>query len=117
MIRSDESESLCKFVTCGLSLNYKAILEQNAGFKVELGSSDAEARWFHGTSDGIVLQIGPQAWKQEDLGFGQEGWKPWVAVGDRVQYVDVGHRMVEDPVTKDKLFVVNDVDILLKIEG
>ena len=86
------------------------------GFKVELGDSNAEARWFYATSEGTVLQVGPDAWKQEDLGWGKEGWKQWVKPGDRVQFVDSAHRMVEDPDTKEKLFVVNDVDILVKIE-
>lgn len=98
------------------TLNVKVPKElKELGFKVELGDSGAEDRWFHGTSEGTVLQIGPMAWRQPDLGWGREDWKPWVSVGDKVQFVDSAHRMVVDPETKEKLFVVNDVDVLIKV--
>ena len=61
------------------------------------------------TVRGTIVAIGPSAWKGEE---------PWVEVGDRVQYAKYAGKMVDDPEDLDNPFlVVNDEDILLKIEG
>lgn len=61
------------------------------------------------TVRGTIVAIGPEAWT---------GMEPWVAVGDRVQYAKYAGKMVDDPDDPNNPYlVINDEDVLLKIEG
>ena len=61
------------------------------------------------TVRGTVVAIGPNCWTGET---------PWVDVGDRVQYAKYSGKMVDDPDDiKNPYLVINDEDVLLKIEG
>ena len=56
---------------------------------------------------GEVLMIGDTAFKD----FGGE---PWVKVGDQVAFARFGGKLIENPVTKEKLLLLNDEDIICK---
>ena len=55
---------------------------------------------------GVVLDVGPNAWKAFDDGH------PWASVGDKVVYAKYGGKLVVDPDTKEKFLILNDDDII-----
>ena len=55
---------------------------------------------------GTVAAVGMTAWKAFDEG------KPWANIGDRVAFAKYGGFILEDEVTKEKLRVLNDEDII-----
>lgn len=56
---------------------------------------------------GVVVDIGPTAWTDY-------GGTPWVKIGDKVVYArHAGYAVGED---EDKILVVNDGDIVTKME-
>lgn len=57
---------------------------------------------------GTVVAIGPDAWKDY-------GGVPWAAVGDTVVYVRHGGYFVGEG--DDSVLVLNDGDIITKVEG
>lgn len=61
---------------------------------------------------GTILDIGPGAWKDYTCTNGE----PWAKVGDKVVYSKYGGKFVEDPNTGRRLMVINDSDILCKVE-
>jgi co-chaperonin GroES (HSP10) len=72
-----------------------------------------------GSQKGTVLQVGPMAWKNEFMGFGVEGWAPWVQPGDRVFFARYAGKMVkasDDPKDEKYYVVLNDEDIQALIE-
>lgn len=57
---------------------------------------------------GTVLDIGPIAWRDY-------GGEPWVAVGDKIVYArHAGYAVGEGA---DKIFVINDEDVVTKVEN
>lgn len=63
---------------------------------------------------GIIIAIGPNAWKAFD------GGEPWAKVGDKVVFSKYGGKIVEDPTTPPDedgsyFMVLNDEDILCKV--
>ena len=60
---------------------------------------------------GIIVDIGPTAWKAYDDG------KPWAEVSDYVLYTRYGGKLVIDPTTAEEYICINDEDILCKIES
>jgi co-chaperonin GroES (HSP10) len=60
---------------------------------------------------GTLVAVGENAWKAFDEG------KPWAKVGDRVTFAKYGGFTIEDPVTKEKLRLLNDEDICAVVEG
>lgn len=72
-----------------------------------------------GTRSGVVVEIGPQAFKgycKEVLPDGTTKWgDPWVNVGDRVSYVKYAGDWITDEHTKIEYLVVNDEDIKARI--
>ena len=55
---------------------------------------------------GVIVAIGPTAWKAFDEGL------PWAKVGDRVAFAKYGGFILEDPDSKEKLRLLNDEDII-----
>lgn len=62
-----------------------------------------------GTQTGMVLQVGPTAWRSFD--GNDKHWKPWCAVGDRIIFARYAGKFVEDPETKERFMVINDEDV------
>ncbi|MHB8603495.1 MAG: hypothetical protein ACYC9R_12750 [Nitrosotalea sp.] len=67
-----------------------------------------------GTDTGVVLQIGPMAWKAID--GDKSGWEPWCKVGDRVVFGRYAGKLVVLPNSKEEIYVINDEDIQLVLE-
>ena len=75
-----------------------------------------EKREAAGTQKGTVVGVGDMAWKNSVYGYGIEGWKPWVAVGDRVFFPRyVGKQFRDDEHPDDIYVILNDEDIQCKI--
>lgn len=68
-----------------------------------------------GTQIGTVVGIGKTAWKAYDGNLPE--WEPWCKVGDRVIFARYSGKFVDDPVTKERFFVINDDDIQVVVEG
>lgn len=66
---------------------------------------DDRAREHESVDQGVVLSIGPTAWKD----FGGE---PWAEVGDTIVYAKYAGKLVVDPTTKEKFICLNDEDIV-----
>jgi co-chaperonin GroES (HSP10) len=76
---------------------------------------ELEKREEAGTEIGTVVSVGPTAFRAFD---GQDpNWRPWCKPGDRVIFTRYSGKRVEDPVTKEKFFVVNDEDIQVVVTG
>lgn len=52
---------------------------------------------------GVIVAIGPNAWKAYD------GGEPWAAVGDRVYFAKYGGELIKDG--DEELRILNDEDI------
>jgi co-chaperonin GroES (HSP10) len=76
---------------------------------------ELEKREEAGTEIGTVVSVGPTAFKAFD--GSDPNWKPWCKPGDRVIFTRYSGKKVEDPVTKEKFFVVNDEDIQVVVTG
>lgn len=59
-----------------------------------------------GTFKGVILNIGPEAFKA--FGSGE----PWAKVGDRVIHARYAGKRVTDPETNEDVVILNDDDIL-----
>lgn len=71
----------------------------------------------HGQVRGTVLGYGPLAWKGTDLNEnGAPCGEPWVNVGDHILYSKFGGKVVIDPTNGEELLVMNDVDVLARVE-
>lgn len=72
---------------------------------------DSKTRYQASVDEGVVVAIGPTAWKD----FGNT---PWAKVGDRVVFSKNAGRSIEDPANKDKHYIVlNDEDVLVVVKG
>lgn len=58
---------------------------------------------------GIVLAIGPTAWKD----FGGE---PWCKVGDEIIFAKFAGKVVTDPSNGEDVFILNDEDVCAVVE-
>ena len=58
---------------------------------------------------GVVLSIGPTAWKD----FGSD---PWCKVGDTILFAKFAGKVVEDPETKEDVFILNDEDVVAVVQ-
>lgn len=68
--------------------------------------ADVRSREQYAHIFGTIVKAGPQAWKAFDDG------KPWVQVGERVVFAKYGGFVIEDPDTKELYRVLNDEDIV-----
>lgn len=58
---------------------------------------------------GVVQAIGPTAWKD----FGGD---PWCKVGDTILFAKFAGKVVEDPETKEDVFILNDEDVVAVVQ-
>ena len=71
-----------------------------------------EAREFAAQEYGTIIDVGPTAWAD----YGNE---PWACIGERVIYSKCGGKSVFEPGETDinkKLVIVNDIDVLARLE-
>lgn len=57
---------------------------------------------------GILVDVGPYAWKAFDKDFTGE---PWAKVGDKVYYSKYAGKVITDPDTEEELLIMTDEDI------
>ncbi len=75
---------------------------------------DTMRREEHAQMTGVVIDIGPIAFKAYD---DAKEWHRWVNVGDRVVFNRYGGTFFKDPENKGKEIVaINDDEIMLKFE-
>jgi len=60
---------------------------------------------------GIVVAIGPNAWKLVP------DETPWAKVGDKVYFARHAGKVLEDLATKEKFLIINDEDVLCVIKN
>ena len=77
-------------------------------FGIEIVNSN-QAREDASVDKGVVLAIGPTAWKD----FGGE---PWCKVGDTILFAKFSPKFVEDPNTKETVGILNDEDVVAVIK-
>ena len=63
---------------------------------------------------GVIMDIGPLAWA--DYNKNMEKNIPWAKVGDHVMYSRYGGKRIEDPETLEEVILLDDGDVLCKIE-
>jgi len=83
-------------------------LEKKTDSGIIINYGTAEKQHEAATMEGTVIGIGPCSW--EDYGH-----KEWVKIGDRVIFAQYAGKIVKDPDTEEKYFVVNDIDVQVKI--
>jgi co-chaperonin GroES (HSP10) len=84
---------------------------KNVGFQVHM-PVDLEKREAAGTQVGTVISVGPTAWRAFD--GDDPNWQPWCKPGDRILFARYAGKIVEDPETKERFFVLNDEDVQCK---
>lgn len=62
------------------------------------------------TVTGVVVDIGPTAYKDPGL-----GGEPWVQIGSRVLYAKYGGKFYTDPVSNKEYVILTDEDIICEI--
>lgn len=60
---------------------------------------------------GIVLAIGPTAWKNDSFGH-----DPWCKVGDEILFAKFAGKVVQDPDTLHDVFILNDEDVVAVVK-
>ena len=65
-------------------------------------------------STGTVVDVGPLAWV--DYNKNSMLKTPWVKVGDKILYSRYGGKLIQDPETKEEFIILDDGDVLCKIE-
>jgi co-chaperonin GroES (HSP10) len=91
-----------------LNKEHSKLKELNFAISKPEGQYHREAQ---GTDTGIVVDVGPMAWKHSDYGYPSEDWKPWVKVGDRIVFGRYAGKLKEDPEDKVEYMIINDDDV------
>ncbi len=60
---------------------------------------------------GTLVAVGPQAWVAHSVAL-ERGKEPWAEVGDTVLYSRHSGKFVQDPMTKEEMYVLADDGIL-----
>lgn len=87
-------------------------MAENAGFvlpdKVAEDLSNEATREQASVDQGIVLGIGP-------IAFRDYGGDPWCNIGDYIAYARHAGKWVKDPETDENILVINDEDVVCRI--
>lgn len=86
-------------------------LETKTESGIVISYGDKEKLHKSGVEEGTVVDIGPMAWKNPDLGYGSPDWQPWVKIGEKVIYAKYSGKLTTDPETGEDLLVINDTDV------
>jgi len=68
------------------------------------------------TEKGVVVDIGPMAWKHSSWGYGTPEWQPWCKVGDTILFGKYAGKIVTNPDTLEEFMLINDDDVQLVLE-
>ena len=98
----------------------KVVNETSWGF-ITVASTKTERMERGGREIGVIVAVGPQAWKAHAVALadhdrkryraGEEALEPWAKVGDLVFYSRYAGREVLDPVEEKVLYLVHDEDV------
>ena len=75
------------------------------GFQFDVG--DDFKRQKAGTTVGIIVSIGPMAWRAFD--GDSASWKPWAEIGDTVYFAKYGGKFIT--IDDEDYIIVNDEDV------
>jgi co-chaperonin GroES (HSP10) len=91
---------------------------QSKGGIILTASSYEEKLEEAGQTMGVVVQVGPLAFKAFEVGAnGEHIGQPWCKVGDKVQYSKYGGDFTIDPETDETYIVLADEDIKVVVTG
>lgn len=88
---------------------------KNIGFEIRSGLGEAEFEKA-ASEFGVVVAVGPSAFRDEKFGYGKDFWEPWCKVGDEILFSKYAGKLVHDPDTKDDYMVINDEDVKIVLE-
>lgn len=77
-------------------------LEKKIGM-IEISYGDNENAHKMATQEGEIVGIGEHAWNEYS--------NAWAKVGDKVIFAQYSGKFIEDPKTKEKYIVINDIDV------
>lgn len=104
---------------CGHRLVVKAykhaevdeVTKKHLEFYKSLTIAGTETRADASVDKGIVLSIGPTAWKNDSFGH-----DPWCKVGDEIIFAKFAGKIVTDPDTNEDVFILNDEDVVAVVK-
>lgn len=67
------------------------------------------------TTTGVVVSIGPEAFRSFNRTAGFQDYVPWVNVGDRVSYAKYAGKWIDEG--EDEFLMLNDEDIVARIRN
>jgi len=109
---TNNDELTGKISICGHRVLLKAAFDNNEvqsgalkGFKLETDESHDRSR--AATITGVIVGIGPMAWKAFD--YDKAGWKQWADVGQTVIFAKYAGKYIT--VNEETYIIVNDEDI------
>lgn len=94
------------------ALGYRILIKPDDVEKVSKGGIIVvtnEQREAAKVDTGTIVDIGPSAWDEIDK-------KGWAKVGDRILFSRYSCKYIQDPVTGERIGVLNDDDALCLIE-
>lgn len=77
------------------------------GFEIVNSNQEREDK---SVDKGVVVAIGPTAWKNDSFGF-----EPWCAEGDTILFAKFAGKFVTDPDTNEDVCILNDEDVVAVI--
>jgi co-chaperonin GroES (HSP10) len=80
------------------------------GFQIAM-SRDQEQAEEVASQTGVVVKVGPTAWKAYDDG------RAWASVGDRIIFSKYSGKIIEHPETLERFMLINDEDVQLVVKG
>ena len=92
-------------------------LETKTESGIVIAYGDMEKRYQEATTKGVVIEVGPLAWKDSAFRPDLPEWQPWCKPGDEVIYAKYSGKFVTDPDNPDEQFyLTNDIDIQVVVE-
>lgn len=84
---------------------------KEAGIILDKNSTQRE---FAATQTGVVVAIGPTAWRAFDRN--DPNWKPWAEIGERVFFQKYVSKQIVDEDTGEEYFLMADENILAGVK-
>jgi len=98
-----------KWKPVGYMVLVKPEFEQMSKGGIDLSARN-EQMGIASVDTGVVVDIGPTAWKAYDNG------EPWCKIGDTICYARFGGKIIQVPGTGEKLVLIADGDVRLVLE-
>jgi len=98
-----------KWRPCGYMVLVKPDFEQVSKGGIDLSALNDRVG-IAAVDTGVVVDIGPTAWKAYDNGL------PWCKIGDKICYARFGGKIIQVPDSNEKLVLIADGDVRLVLE-